>query len=386
MDYAFITGMFRSGTTLLARMLNTHSRIACASDPMRPLFNSFRYTIAPEDYKRTHSRYDPLDDYFLSNTGLLNKILQADFEVASEADTHELFQAVKERAIPFSGLWAASLDPHKNFKTYRDFIAYGLDLICEVYKGNKEVGITAFKEVWSNEFVPAFIRSFPGAKAIVLVRDPRAVTASNIASGGKYPIFFLIRQWRKLAFLTDYLKREWVKKIHVLKYEDLVVDPETEVQKLCEFVGLPYEEELLEINNYIDGDNKSWRQNTNYGYTTKQSINSDSLDRWRKALKKPELIAIELIARDWMEYFGYEPHHAVNVLLRSHFSELRRWPTSELSQWIRPYSFDEKEDIFTSEVVKEKARLLSAYTESEFTDIDRFALQIQSDYSTARIQ
>ena len=377
MDYTFITGMFRSGTTLLARMLNTHSRIACASDPMRPLFNSFRYTIAAEEYKRTHSRSDPLDDYFLSNTGLLRKILKADFGVALEEAPHELFQAVKERGMPLSGLWAASLDTHRDFNTYRDFVAYGLEHIREVYDRNKDIKVIAFKEVWSNEFVSAFINSFPGSKAVVLIRDPRAVTASNIASGGKYPIFFLTRQWRKLAFLADYLKKEWAGEIHVLKYEDLVDDPEAEVRKLCEFVGLPFEEELLDINNYLDGDNKSWRQNTNYGYTTKQRINGDSLDRWRQMLKRPELIEVELIARDWMEYFGYEPLYPVNALLGSHFSEFRRWPTSELSQWIRPYSFDEKEDVFAVEVAKEKARLLSAYTEAQLTDVDKFVLQIQ---------
>jgi hypothetical protein len=379
MDYVFITGMFRSGTTLLARMFNAHSRIACASDPMRPLFNSFRYTIAEEEYKRTHSRSDPLDDYFLSNTGLLRKILKADFEVALEEDTRELFQAVKERAMPFSGLWAASLDSHLDFGTYRDFMVYGLDHICAVYRGNKKIGITAFKEVWSNEFIPAFITSFAGAKAVVLIRDPRAVTASNMASGGKYPLFFLIRQWRKLAFLADYLKKEWAGEVHLLKYEDLVEDPEAEVRKLCRFVGVPFEEELLDITNFADGDNKRWRQNTNYGYRTEQRINRDSLDRWRKALKRPELLEIELIARDWMENFDYAPLYPLNALLGSHFSEYRRWPSSELSQWIRPYSFDEKEDIFAVEVAKEKARLLAAYTETELADGDRFLLQIQRD-------
>ncbi len=377
MLHVFVTGMFRSGTTLVARMFNTHSLIACASDPMRPLLNSFRYTIANKQYKNTHSRFDPLDDYFLSDTGLLKKILKADFGVTVEENPHELFQAVKERAMPFSGLWAASLDPYRDFNTYRDFMGYGLDHICAVYKGNKEVQITGFKEVWSNEFVPAFIKSFPGSKAVVLIRDPRAVTASNIASGGKYPIFFLTRQWRKLAFLADYLKKEWAGDIHVLKYEDLVGDPEAEVRKLCDFVGLPFEEELLDMTNYLDGDNKPWRQNTNYGYTAKQRISRDSLDKWRQALKRPELIEVELIARDWMENFGYEPLYPPNALLGSHFSEFRRWSTEDLSEWIKPYSFDEIDDIFSSEVAKEKMRLQAVLAKAEITDEDRFALQIQ---------
>jgi hypothetical protein len=94
-------------------------------------------------------------------------------------------------------------------------------------------------------------------------------------------------------------------------------------------------------------------------------------------LEKSDLAAIELIARDWMEDFDYEPRYPVKALLGSHFSEFRRWPTHELSQWIRPYSFDEKEDVFAEEVAKEKARLLSAYNETQLSDMDKFVLQIK---------
>ena len=38
----FITGMFRSGTTLVSRMFHSHPEIACASDPFAPVFKMFR--------------------------------------------------------------------------------------------------------------------------------------------------------------------------------------------------------------------------------------------------------------------------------------------------------------------------------------------------------
>ncbi|MFW6289777.1 MAG: sulfotransferase [Mariniphaga sp.] len=63
MENFFITGMFRSGTTLLARMLNTHKDIACASDPFRPFFNCFRDYIAKEIDVQVNP-YDPLGSYF----------------------------------------------------------------------------------------------------------------------------------------------------------------------------------------------------------------------------------------------------------------------------------------------------------------------------------
>ena len=38
----FITSMFRSGSTFLARTLNSNKAIACASDPVFPYFKALR--------------------------------------------------------------------------------------------------------------------------------------------------------------------------------------------------------------------------------------------------------------------------------------------------------------------------------------------------------
>ena len=41
----FISGMFRSGTTLVARMLASHSEVVCASDPFLPLYKHIRNKV-----------------------------------------------------------------------------------------------------------------------------------------------------------------------------------------------------------------------------------------------------------------------------------------------------------------------------------------------------
>ena len=42
-QFFIVTGIFRSGTTWLARALNSHPQISFESDPIAPIFNSFRY-------------------------------------------------------------------------------------------------------------------------------------------------------------------------------------------------------------------------------------------------------------------------------------------------------------------------------------------------------
>ena len=59
----FVTGMFRSGTTLLARAFNAHPSISFASDPFFEFFKHARntyYTGKEEDFDSNQ----PLSDKF----------------------------------------------------------------------------------------------------------------------------------------------------------------------------------------------------------------------------------------------------------------------------------------------------------------------------------
>ena len=78
-----------------------------------------------------------------------------------------------------------------------------------------------------------------------------------------------------------------------------------------------------------------------------------------------------------MEALGYECSFSVEALIKTHFTELRRWPTKELSEWIRAFSFDNNEDMFAAEAAKEKARLQTVYSDLKITDDDRFLLQVR---------
>ena len=47
-----LTGMFRSGTTLFAYMLNANKNINLVSDPFAPFFKSFRNFYAKKIFKK----------------------------------------------------------------------------------------------------------------------------------------------------------------------------------------------------------------------------------------------------------------------------------------------------------------------------------------------
>jgi hypothetical protein len=372
--HCFISAMFRSGSTMLARMLNTHSKVASASDPIRPLFNSFRYDIAEEKYRSRHNRFDPLDDYFLQDCDLFTRILDGGFNIKTSISPDELTEQIRSRAKNFSGDWADSLEEY-SFDTYDEFIRYFLKKVDDVYGVGKKNSHIAFKEVWSTEFYPALKKTIPKTKCIILVRDPRAVVSSKNATGAAYPYFFMGRQWRKLAYLAALMKYLYEDDVYILRYEDLVTFPEKYVRQLCDFLEIKFEEALLDVTKYKDGSGNKWLQNTSYDNSVPQYINAKSLEKWKAELNVTDIRSVELICYDWMKFFNYKCVNELDILLSMEHEEFKVFDTSDLADWIQPFVFEKNKDWLSNQIIIEKMRL--SQLDSIFSKDERVSLQVK---------
>lgn len=349
--------MFRSGTTLLPRLLQVHPEIVSASDPMRPLINSFRYDVAGQDYQRQKARFSPLDDYFVHYTDVLDKVLSADLHTLIGCESRHLTAVVQERAHSFSGLYAQALDTSIQHKNYYDIVAYCFETIIQAYGENKHSSILAFKEVWSNEFFPALKKSFPQAKCLLILRDPRAIVASKKATGEPYPIAFMGRQWRKLACLADFLREMFPNDVLLLKYEDLVLSPESSIGMLCEFLGVDFSADLLDTSLYLDGWKQPWHRNSSFKIDPDKKINSESTHKWKDLLDPKEIKTLELFVYDWMTRFGYQTENSLDVLLDLQFADYWTYTQNEVPEWLRALSFDHDPRSIKEAITLEKLRL-----------------------------
>ena len=198
--FFFLTGMFRSGTTLIARMLNSHPAVACASDPLAPVFKEIRNAAARKLGCGGLDPDAPLGDYYFdaAEQSLMRAVqdwpLQESLGIADRAG---FLSHVADRARPFSPLLADRIGELKG-DTAGEILTAGRTLIAEVY-GNASTHLTGFKETWAVEFVPLFLKHFPEARVIILIRDPRAVVASKLGRDEKYPVLFMARHWRKAS-------------------------------------------------------------------------------------------------------------------------------------------------------------------------------------------
>lgn len=303
----FITGMFRSGTTLLGRLINAHPRIGVASDPFRPFYNSLRSQVAsgigldvPPDA--------PLSDYYFDPEGLrvFQEIQQTDLNHPLEIDAlDDLRSRCADHGRPYAPRIAESIE-RLTGETYAELFQSMVDLTGEEC-GPEDAEAVAFKEVWTDEFTPLLCRSRADIRCIHIVRDPRAVAASKNSREEKYPWWFLARQWRKLAALSWAYSRlpSLSHKVLNLRFEDLIQKPERTVERICSFLDVEYDGAMADPSTYVDGRGQPWQQNTSYGEGSKK-FDTSSVDRWRETLNENEVRFVESLCAPEMSLHGYE--------------------------------------------------------------------------------
>jgi hypothetical protein len=147
---------------------------------------------------------------------------------------------------------------------------------------------------------------FPEARIIGIVRDPRGFLASykNYWRRGvtsyreRYVPLANALLWRSymraLLRLAGGPRRSAVL---VVRYEDLVSDPERHVRRFCEHLGVEYAPAMLEVD----------ATNTSFPGQQAKGIVASSRDRWRSELTATEIRLGERVFGGTMRELGYEP-------------------------------------------------------------------------------
>ncbi len=198
----FIIGSPRSGTTLLERMLSTHSMIQGGPEP---------HLLTP-----------------LAHLGYWAKVEKAPYDHVLAAEAQRLF--VEELPNQAQDYWDAC-------RAYCD-VLYGR------YLANKGKDFCLDKTPAYALILPFIVRVFPDAKYVVLTRHPLA-TFSSFANSFFDGDFRVAQNYtpllnRYVPALAKFLRQTAVPFSHV-RYEDLVQDPGHWLKLTYEYIGVPFE-------------------------------------------------------------------------------------------------------------------------------------------------
>lgn len=294
----FVFGMARSGTNLLARMLDRHPEVTVALDPLLPLFRSWRNAIiATHAAADVRARFDPASsfhDYYFDPDGpaLLNLILAADADLPLDGQELAILRnKVIERASLESPVLGSRM-VNLAGPTYRRLLQGAFDTIAESKPGATWVGI---KEVWILEFLPALARFFPDARFYVIERDPRAVVASLSALAERDPtqaahIPSYLRHWRRNIALAREFKADPLLhgRLGLVSYERLAANAEIEMKHICDELEIDFTPAVLRLS--ADG----WKGNSSYDHGGRD-VYSESVDRWRRVLPEDIVQAVDFL-------------------------------------------------------------------------------------------
>ncbi|MFP4228868.1 MAG: sulfotransferase family protein [Salinivenus sp.] len=274
----FIVGANRSGTTLLRLLLNAHSEIAIPDE----INYFYGFTGAELSYENwatpalSPSEYASLVDRFLAT----NKAVVPDLD----------FTLVREEILD---------GPHDLRRPYQVLLEQWARLRGKSRWGEKTPGNIYHANI--------LIEMFPDARFIHVVRDPRGGVASmqRVSFFGNDVAFNALNRHKIMTHGRDWLAQAVpVPQRIEVRYEDLVADPQSTLQSICDFIEAPYEPSMLRFHQ--DADRFMVNEAAaSYNQTATQPISTEMIAKWRKQLTDEEIAIIERICRAEMIEFDY---------------------------------------------------------------------------------
>ncbi|QIN82488.1 hypothetical protein GBA63_07395 [Rubrobacter tropicus] len=276
--HVFIVGCQRSGTTLLQRMVDANPNIAIVHE----------------------SRF--VDSYYRDRQGLTPEG-NVTGEIVPLIAEHPRFAKL---GVDREGL--KSLLPDGRAVHYRDFLSGVYDLHGRAL-GKEVVGDKTPRYVRS---IPELHALWPKARFLHLIRDGRDVCLSALQwrSGGELARRF--ETWKTDPVATAGVWWDWLVRLgreagrdlgpdlyREVRYETLVAEPAGECERLCEFLGIPYDGAMIRFHEGKTKDQgglsakKAWLPVT------------AGLRDWRGQMAEKDVERFEAAAGATLERLGY---------------------------------------------------------------------------------
>ncbi|WP_433420038.1 sulfotransferase family protein [Microtetraspora malaysiensis] len=270
----FVVGCPRSGTTMLQLMLHSHPRIAVPPET-RFLVPAYFSRKSYGDMRQAENRRRLAE--WIAN-GRNTKFRELGLDKAEFVQT----------AMMGPGSFGSVIGTV--FKSYAE--RFG-----KSRWGDKRPSY--FKHV------DMLMRMFPDAQFIHLIRDGRDCVAS-LKEMPWYTLdsFHAVSNWAEaIDFGTRNARRLPADTFFQLRYEDLTADPESELRKLCAFIGEDYDPAMCEprhVARVAVPAHKVWHRNTHGEVTTARS------GSWAARLEPWEIALCEEVLGDRLVSCGYE--------------------------------------------------------------------------------
>jgi Sulfotransferase family len=285
----FIAGQAKSGTTLLAALLDNHPELLVL--PQETAY----FPTALKKYGNAGRRAQ--FDYLTKKS--FSRVL---FGGEPKWREHEYRNFPQQK---FLGTFERiAFDP---VNAGRDLLA----LMAESYAQTIGVPRDRIKR-WvektpaNRNHVDEIFARFPHAKFLVTLRDPRAILATQIAlektrQTKRFSVYYVVAHWCVAAKLVRRVRAGDVPGWFV-QFEQLVSEPSKVMKEVCDYLAIQFDSEIILTPTKIG---ESWGGNS-AAEIAFSKVSAQPASRWEKELSEEEIGWVEWHCRDLMLEFGYE--------------------------------------------------------------------------------
>jgi sulfotransferase family protein len=154
--------------------------------------------------------------------------------------------------------------------------------------------------------LPELLRMFPDAQIVNIMRDGRDCVASlKEAPWSSSDFGEHLASWARAADASIRAERRYGPgTYHLIRYEDLVADPEPHLRRLCAFLDEEYHPAMArphEMAPVAVPEYKTWHIRTH------QSVTTERVRSWQQRLTAGEIERCEAVFGSRLRRFGYEP-------------------------------------------------------------------------------
>ncbi|QGH36973.1 sulfotransferase [Gracilibacillus salitolerans] len=171
---------------------------------------------------------------------------------------------------------------------------------------------------------------FPRAKFVYQVRDPRDMALSwkksTIHHGG---VIQAARRWKldQQQFAKEHFLLKQQKRSILVKYEELITDPEMYLRDICRALDIEYSSSMIKFYQ-IEETKINANKNIAWSNLSRKVI-SQNKNKYLDELTEKEIKCIEKICYPEMSFFNYQTENSISELDNITEKELKEFDTIE---------------------------------------------------------
>lgn len=295
----YVMAIGRSGTTLLANILDAHSNIVVPPESFFVLHLEQKYKHITNWDEKTIK--DFIDDVYVDRP-------------------FRLMWKVPRKVVEESFLQQPKIE---NFNEACNRIRASYNASFK----KKNIELFGDKHPIYSNFCQRMMRINPEAKLIHMVRDPRGTGSGQINTFKRKDALAVGYLWSRYNKNLSYLKAVYPKNYYLLKYEDLVLKPEETVQSVCRFLEIEFDEQMMEYRkNTVKRFEDYTEAITKKHESLMKPIDAKMVEKWKTKLTKKQIEQLEYATHKVASQLGYafeKPNVSFFTKMKLPFSKLK---------------------------------------------------------------